>query len=176
MPGILEEPSIPVIDLTNFAHRKREVSQQLLQAAKDVGFFYVCGHGIPDAEVDRVFNEVRSVWPACVLQNSAPESCQQLLASARSRTPYQLQLSSQLAPCRVYGSLHCQRTPSKSISGCQTGTWGGEDTTRSPLSQASLYVCASLQHGHTTMPDTVLLSRQQALGMGKLRTVWCGRL
>ena len=71
MPGIPEEPSIPVIDLHNFLSRKHEVSQQLLQAAKDVGFFYVCGHGIPDAEVDRVFNEVRSPWPACLRKGTA---------------------------------------------------------------------------------------------------------
>ena len=62
MPGIVEQPStIPVIDLSDFETRKEEVSQQLLHAARDVGFFYVSGHGIPDAEVDKVFEEVRTV-------------------------------------------------------------------------------------------------------------------
>ena len=99
-----------------------------------------------------------------------------LLVPACSRTPYQFQHSSQLAACRVYASLPCQTTLSKSIYGCQTGTSGGEDTMRSPLSQASLYIFASLHHRHTFRPDTALLNRKQALGMGKLWTVWRGRL
>ena len=75
MPGFFEEhPSIPIIDLSDFESRKVEISQQLLKAARDVGFFYITGHQIPDVEVDRVFNEVRSVAPAC-----RPMQCLQLV-------------------------------------------------------------------------------------------------
>ena len=93
MPGIIEEqPSIPIIDLSDFESRKVEISQQLLKAARDVGFFYITGHQVPDEEVDRVFNEVRSVAPAC-----RPMQCLQSV----TRSGFQLCSCSWLLDCRA---------------------------------------------------------------------------
>ena len=36
---------ILTIDLSDFENRKQEIASQLLHASKDVGFFYVSGHG-----------------------------------------------------------------------------------------------------------------------------------
>ena len=38
-------PTIPVISLSNFEKRKAHIAQELLTAARDVGFWYVCDHG-----------------------------------------------------------------------------------------------------------------------------------
>ena len=34
---------IVIIDISDFENRKHEISQQLLEASKDVGFFYIRG-------------------------------------------------------------------------------------------------------------------------------------
>ena len=41
-----------IIDLTDFDNRKREIGEQLHAAARDVGFFFVKGHGISQEEID----------------------------------------------------------------------------------------------------------------------------
>jgi isopenicillin N synthase-like dioxygenase len=50
---------IPVIDLTNAltsnASRRREVADQVRNAAETCGFFYVSHHGIPQSLIDRQF-------------------------------------------------------------------------------------------------------------------------
>ncbi len=53
----IDVASIPVIDLTGLAHGGdvvRSVGQQMLQAAEQVGFFYVRNHGIPASQIDAV--------------------------------------------------------------------------------------------------------------------------
>ena len=44
-----------IIDISNFEERKKEIADQILHAARDVGFFYIKGHGIDWSEVERVF-------------------------------------------------------------------------------------------------------------------------
>ncbi|KAK9865829.1 hypothetical protein WJX84_009561 [Apatococcus fuscideae] len=47
---------VPIIDLSNFPERKQEVTQQLLSAALDTGFFYLQHHSISLATVDEMFD------------------------------------------------------------------------------------------------------------------------
>ncbi len=50
--------SIPVIDIAALgagAEATREVGRAMLAAAEDTGFFYVSGHGVPQALIDEVF-------------------------------------------------------------------------------------------------------------------------
>ncbi|MEV4239236.1 2-oxoglutarate and iron-dependent oxygenase domain-containing protein [Nocardia sp. NPDC049737] len=46
---------IRVIDLTDFADRRAEITDQLWAAATEIGFFQLCGHGIPQHQIDTVF-------------------------------------------------------------------------------------------------------------------------
>lgn len=46
-----------IIDISDFENRKHEIGQQLYHASKDVGFFYIKGHGVPQDEVDRIFQD-----------------------------------------------------------------------------------------------------------------------
>lgn len=50
----LERP-IPLIDLSDFEHRKEEISEQLWHAAVNIGFFQVKNHGIPNEKIDNIF-------------------------------------------------------------------------------------------------------------------------
>lgn len=44
-----------IIDISDFESRKQEIAQQLYSTAKDVGFFYIRGHGIPQEEIELAF-------------------------------------------------------------------------------------------------------------------------
>ncbi|EFN58207.1 hypothetical protein CHLNCDRAFT_20260, partial [Chlorella variabilis] len=46
---------VVTISLANYEERQQEIAQQLYRAAKDVGFFYISDHGIPQEEVDHAF-------------------------------------------------------------------------------------------------------------------------
>ncbi|WP_121063481.1 isopenicillin N synthase family dioxygenase [Chachezhania antarctica] len=46
---------IPLIDLSDFFARKAEITDALWQAATDIGFFQLTGHGIPQALIDEAF-------------------------------------------------------------------------------------------------------------------------
>ncbi|WP_339805221.1 2-oxoglutarate and iron-dependent oxygenase domain-containing protein [uncultured Marinobacter sp.] len=46
---------IPVIDMTDFDQRRQEITDQLWQAATDVGFFQLANHGLDVAQVKRAF-------------------------------------------------------------------------------------------------------------------------
>jgi hypothetical protein len=54
---------LPVIDITDITHpdqnRRRSVAQAICNAASNVGFFYVRGHGVPDEAVKSVFAQSR---------------------------------------------------------------------------------------------------------------------
>lgn len=51
--------SIPVIDLTDFANRKAEITEQLWQAAQQCGFFQLANHGIARADMDAAFERAK---------------------------------------------------------------------------------------------------------------------
>ena len=36
---------VVTVDLSDFEERKHEIARQLTDAAKDIGFFYISGHG-----------------------------------------------------------------------------------------------------------------------------------
>ena len=46
---------IPVIDLSDFETRRAEISEALWDAATDLGFFQLVGHGIPNELIDAAF-------------------------------------------------------------------------------------------------------------------------
>ena len=45
----------PVIDMSDFFPRKEEITEQLWDAATDIGFFQLTGHGIPQSLIDEAF-------------------------------------------------------------------------------------------------------------------------
>jgi isopenicillin N synthase-like dioxygenase len=46
---------VRIIDLTDFEQRKHDIADQLWQAATDIGFFQVSGHGIPLDDINAAF-------------------------------------------------------------------------------------------------------------------------
>lgn len=54
--GTTVEREIPVIDLSDFENRKREIADQLWQASVEIGFFQVYNHGIAQADIDLAFD------------------------------------------------------------------------------------------------------------------------
>ncbi|MES2604897.1 MAG: 2-oxoglutarate and iron-dependent oxygenase domain-containing protein, partial [Pseudomonadota bacterium] len=46
---------IPMIDLSDFAARRAEITDQLWQAAAECGFFQLCNHGIPVYVIEDAF-------------------------------------------------------------------------------------------------------------------------
>ncbi len=46
---------IPLVDLSDFGQRREEIADQLWQAATEVGFFQLDGHGIAQAVIDSAF-------------------------------------------------------------------------------------------------------------------------
>ncbi|WP_172328502.1 isopenicillin N synthase family oxygenase [Mangrovicoccus sp. HB161399] len=54
--GTTVERAVPVIDLSDFDARKAEIAGQLWQAATEVGFFQVTGHGIAEEDIDLAFD------------------------------------------------------------------------------------------------------------------------
>jgi len=56
---------IPLIDFSKFRKaaspaEKRQVSDELVQGFKDVGFIYLKNHGIPESDIANVFQKVRA--------------------------------------------------------------------------------------------------------------------
>jgi len=51
-------PDIPAIDLTrlNDPQAEKEIINELMQAASEVGFFNICNHGIPKEDIKTMFN------------------------------------------------------------------------------------------------------------------------
>ena len=51
-----------IVDISDFENRKQEIAQQLYSAAKDVGFFYIKGHGIPQDDIEESFSAGQSFY------------------------------------------------------------------------------------------------------------------
>jgi isopenicillin N synthase-like dioxygenase len=47
--------TIPLIDLSNFTRRRKEISEKLWDAATNYGFFQLVNHGIPTKDIDFAF-------------------------------------------------------------------------------------------------------------------------
>jgi isopenicillin N synthase-like dioxygenase len=58
MGALAVEESFPVIDFTDFETRAEETAKELFSAASRWGFLILKGHGIPQEDVDRMFNLV----------------------------------------------------------------------------------------------------------------------
>ncbi len=54
-----DDREIPLIDMSNFAQRREEISEQLWQAATQIGFFQLTNHGISEQEIASAFNEAK---------------------------------------------------------------------------------------------------------------------
>ncbi len=50
--GTTKARDVPLIDLSGFDARKREIADQLWAAATDIGFFQLVNHGIPQDQID----------------------------------------------------------------------------------------------------------------------------
>ena len=82
------------IDLSDFERRFDTISQQLWDAAVDVGFFQLVGHGIEQADIDAAFalsarffalpDEVKAQWPHRKADNVGWEARAQVRPSTRT--------------------------------------------------------------------------------------------
>lgn len=81
--------AVPVIDLSDFEARRDQITEQLWQAATDVGFFQLSHHGIPLAQVREAFalserffalpQQTKAQWP--IARNAGWESLSQVRPS-----------------------------------------------------------------------------------------------
>ena len=60
--GTEVDRAIPVIDLGKFEDRRTEISNALWDAATDLGFFQLVGHGIPNELIDAAFAKSESYF------------------------------------------------------------------------------------------------------------------
>lgn len=82
---------IRVIDLTDFAGRRAEITDELWSAATEIGFFQLAGHGIPQDRIDTVFEltarffalpePVKAKYPLVKANNAGWESLSQVRPS-----------------------------------------------------------------------------------------------
>ena len=61
-------PSVPVIDLSNFEQRQEEITDQIIRAAKEIGFLQVINHGIDAALIDKIFAAAARCWSIRLLR------------------------------------------------------------------------------------------------------------
>jgi isopenicillin N synthase-like dioxygenase len=60
---------IPIIDLTSYLipnQSTKDVSQQIRSACKDVGFFYVKNHGVPEELISSIFENTKKFFDLSV--------------------------------------------------------------------------------------------------------------
>ncbi|MFD6158618.1 isopenicillin N synthase family dioxygenase [Nocardia sp. NPDC060256] len=82
---------IRVIDLTDFADRREQITGELWSAATEIGFFQLSGHGIPQDQIDTVFEltarffalpeAVKAKYPLVKANNAGWESLSQVRPS-----------------------------------------------------------------------------------------------
>lgn len=53
---------LPIIDLSDFEKRKQEIVRDISNACKNVGFFYVINHGIPEDVVKNMFQDSKDFF------------------------------------------------------------------------------------------------------------------
>ncbi|KAF0848858.1 isopenicillin N synthase family dioxygenase [Nocardia caishijiensis] len=82
---------IRVVDLTDFEHRRAEITDQLWAAATEIGFFQLSGHGIAQSLIDEMFGAtadffalpepVKAKYPLVKEHNAGWESMSQVRPS-----------------------------------------------------------------------------------------------
>ena len=103
--GYEVERDIPQIDLSDFTNRRAEITEQLWDAAVNVGFFQLYNHGIPVAHIDEAFacsqrffalpHETKEQYPLKPGQNAGWECMSQVRPStgkADRKESYQVTL------------------------------------------------------------------------------------
>lgn len=50
--------SIPIVDFAKFEENPNKVAQQVFDACKSIGFFYIINHNIPQGDIDKAFELV----------------------------------------------------------------------------------------------------------------------
>jgi isopenicillin N synthase-like dioxygenase len=83
---------VRVIDCSDFAQRRVEIAEQIWQASVEIGFFQVCNHGIPLADIQAAFaraeqlfalpRESKAQWP--LARNAGWEHKAQIRPSTRT--------------------------------------------------------------------------------------------
>ncbi len=54
--GTVKAREVPLIDMSDFEARKREIADLLWQASTDIGFFQIVNHGLPQAQTVEAFD------------------------------------------------------------------------------------------------------------------------
>ena len=90
--GTTIQREIRRIDLSNFAQRKEEITEQLWSAATEIGFFQVYNHGISTEDINKAFalsesffalpNSTKARWP--LSRNAGWENMSQIRPSTRT--------------------------------------------------------------------------------------------
>lgn len=50
--------SIPIVDFADFKTDPKKVAQEVFEACKSIGFFYMINHDLPQQDIDRAFELV----------------------------------------------------------------------------------------------------------------------
>ncbi|MGW0245670.1 isopenicillin N synthase family dioxygenase [Nocardia goodfellowii] len=89
--GTETDREIRVIDLTDFEDRRAEITESLWEAATEIGFFQLSGHGIPQRQIDDAFartaaffalpETVKGRYPLVKADNAGWESMSQVRPS-----------------------------------------------------------------------------------------------
>ncbi len=54
--------TVPIIDLANFSDHKETITKQLLEAARETGFFYLKNHSVRLADATRMFKAAQKFF------------------------------------------------------------------------------------------------------------------
>lgn len=55
--------SIPVVDFSDFKSNPKKVAQEVFEACKSIGFFYMINHDLPEQDIDKAFELVQFYIP-----------------------------------------------------------------------------------------------------------------
>lgn len=47
--------SIPIVDFADFKTNPKKVAQEVFDACKSIGFFYMINHDLPEQDIDKAF-------------------------------------------------------------------------------------------------------------------------
>jgi isopenicillin N synthase-like dioxygenase len=98
--------AIPVIDFGPAFRGEpgglEAVARQVRRASEEIGFFYLAGHGVPDAVVDAAFAASREF-------HALPDGVKQALAINENNIGY-------LAPNQASGRVHRHRPPGRTTT------------------------------------------------------------